>query len=148
QRRCHARMIAINTFHAHASKRRSDTLRRCRGSSSSHTVWPSTCRSATLCLDEKNLHARASIGAPARYGRTSMLQDRYGLPVSTTSSRALEAYVEGVDRVLSANAGAEESFERAAALDADFALAHIGKARSLQLQARMADARSAAARAR
>ena len=77
-----------------------------------------------------------------------MLQDRYGLTVSTTSAHALEAYVEGVDRLLSANAGAEESFERAAALDPGFALAHIGRARSLQLQARMADARSAAARAR
>jgi hypothetical protein len=77
-----------------------------------------------------------------------MLQDRYGLPVSTTSAAALEAYAEGADRLLSANAGAEESFERAAALDTRFALAHVGRARSLQLQARPADARSAVARSR
>jgi len=42
-----------------------------------------------------------------------MLQDRYGLPVSTSSASALGAYVEGVDRLLSANAGAEESFDAA-----------------------------------
>jgi hypothetical protein len=77
-----------------------------------------------------------------------MLQDRYGLPVSTTSAAALEAYVDGVDRLLSASAGAEESFTRAARLDPRFALAGIGRARSLQLQARGADARAAATNAR
>ena len=76
-----------------------------------------------------------------------MREDRYGLPVSTTSTAALEAYVEGVDRFLSANAGADESFERALTLDSGLALAHIGHARSLQLQARMAEARAAAKRA-
>ncbi len=77
-----------------------------------------------------------------------MLHDRYGLPVSTTSTAALEAYGEGVDRVLGANAGADESFERALLLEPNLAVAHIGRARSLQLKARMADARAAAARAR
>jgi hypothetical protein len=77
-----------------------------------------------------------------------MLEDRYGLPVSTTSVAALEAYAEGVDRLLSANAGAEESFEQSTRLDPSFALAHVGLARSLQLQARVTDARAAAARAR
>jgi len=77
-----------------------------------------------------------------------MFQDRYGLPVSTTSTAALEAYVEGVDRFLSANAGADLSFERAIALDPGLAVAHIGRARSLQLQARMPEARDAAKRAR
>jgi hypothetical protein len=77
-----------------------------------------------------------------------MLRDRYDLPVSTASVTALEAYVEGVDRLLSANAGADESFDRALAADPGFALAHIGRARGLQLQARIADAQVAAARAR
>jgi hypothetical protein len=77
-----------------------------------------------------------------------MLHDRYGLNVSTPSAPALDAYVDGVDHLLSANAGAGESFERAIALDPSFALAHIGRARSLQLQARVADAHAAAARAR
>jgi hypothetical protein len=77
-----------------------------------------------------------------------MLQDRYGLPVSTTSAVALEAYVEGVDRLLSANAGADESFDRAVGADPRLALAHAGRARTLQLQARPAEARDAAGSAR
>jgi hypothetical protein len=77
-----------------------------------------------------------------------MRADRYGLPVSTTSAPALDAYVEGVDRLLSANAGAEASFDRAIAADPTLALAHAGRARSLQLQGRMGDAREVAGRAR
>jgi hypothetical protein len=77
-----------------------------------------------------------------------MLRDRYDQVVSTASPAALEAYVEGVDRLLSAHAGADESFDRALAADPGFALAHIGRARSLQLQGRGADAQAAAARAR
>src|SRR5215472_7807862 len=78
----------------------------------------------------------------------SMREDRYGLPVSTTSAAALDAYVEGVDRFLSANAGAEQSFERASTLDPGLALAHIGQARSFQLQARMTEAHAATKHAR
>jgi tetratricopeptide (TPR) repeat protein len=70
------------------------------------------------------------------------------LPVTTPSSDALAAYVDGVDRLLSANAGAEACFDRAIAADPGLALAHIGRARSLQLQGRAADARQAAATAR
>jgi len=77
-----------------------------------------------------------------------MLQDRYDLPASTRSTAALEAYVEGVDCLLSANSGADESFDRAIDADPGFALAHIGRARSLQLQAKAADAQAAASRAR
>src|SRR6185295_9684279 len=77
-----------------------------------------------------------------------MALDRYGLVVSTASAAARDAYVEGVDCFLSANAGAEAAFDRAIAADPGFALAHIGRARSLQLQARVTDGREAAARAR
>src|SRR5262245_593709 len=90
-------------------------------------LWPSPQPSATLA---------------------AMREDRYGLPVSTASIRALEAYVEGVDRLLSANAGAEGSFDRALSADPALALAHIGRARTLQLQARTADARAVATHAR
>src|SRR5262245_11373061 len=76
-----------------------------------------------------------------------MLADRYGLPVSTASTAALEAYVDGVDRLLSANAGAEDCFDRASAMDGDFALAHAGRARCLQLRASVPEARAAAAHA-
>ncbi|MGH7402528.1 MAG: tetratricopeptide repeat protein, partial [Candidatus Rokuibacteriota bacterium] len=72
-----------------------------------------------------------------------MTQDRYGLPLST-SSAAAGAYVEGVDRFLAAQAAAEECFDRAVAADPGFALAHIGRARCLQLQGRGALAQAAA----
>lgn len=80
-----------------------------------------------------------------------MLRDRYGLPLSTESGAARDAYVEGMDLFLAANAGSEEAFARAALEDPSFALAHAGRARALQMRGRgreaavaMADARSMA----
>jgi hypothetical protein len=75
------------------------------------------------------------------------LEDRYGLPL-TASARARDAYVEGVDRLLSAQPGADERFEQAIEADPDFALAHVALARARQLRMRVAEARAAAARAR
>lgn len=74
-----------------------------------------------------------------------MACDRYGLALSTGSAAAVAAYVDGVDRFLAAHDGAEECFARAVAADPDFALGHIGRARSLQLAGRGADAWAAAA---
>lgn len=62
-----------------------------------------------------------------------MLTDRYGLAVSTGSAVARDAYVEGVDLLLTVYPGASGAFDRAIKADPDFALAHIGKARALQL---------------
>ncbi len=76
-----------------------------------------------------------------------MIRDRYGLSLSTASAAAGRAYVEGVDRFLAAHAAAEESFDRAVAADPAFALAHIGRARSLQLLGQGTLAQAAAARA-
>src|SRR5665213_3552369 len=50
--------------------------------------------------------------------------------------------------MLSANAGAEALFDRALAADPEFALAHIAKARLCQVQARIPEAKAAAAAAR
>jgi hypothetical protein len=77
-----------------------------------------------------------------------VLTDRYGLTVSTSSASACAAYVDGVDRLLAALPGAEEAFGRALAADPGFALAEVGRARTLQLHARMDEARAAAQRAR
>ncbi len=77
-----------------------------------------------------------------------MIADRYGLSLSTSSAPAARAYMEGVDRFLAAHAAAEECFDQAVAADPGFALAHIGRARSLQLLGRGALAQAAAARAR
>jgi tetratricopeptide (TPR) repeat protein len=72
-----------------------------------------------------------------------MLADRYGNALSTGSAAARDAYVEGCDLLLGGNAGPERAFARAVAADPDFALAHIGQARSLQLRGDAAPARAA-----
>jgi Tfp pilus assembly protein PilF len=74
--------------------------------------------------------------------------DRFDLPVTSASAAAVADYVAAVDLLLSANIGADILLERAIAADPDFALAHIARARLSQLQARMGEAREAAARAR
>ncbi|MDP3240540.1 MAG: tetratricopeptide repeat protein [Reyranella sp.] len=80
-----------------------------------------------------------------------MLTDRYGLPLSTTSAAARDAYVEGVDLLLTVYPGAAASFERAIAADPAFALAYIGRARAAQLagktEAMRADLAMASSRA-
>jgi tetratricopeptide (TPR) repeat protein len=77
-----------------------------------------------------------------------MLADRYGLPVSTTSEVARDAYVAGADCILSATAGWREHLGRAIEADPAFALAHIALARGCFLEADVKPAREAAARAR
>ena len=77
-----------------------------------------------------------------------MLEDRFGLPLSTQSQRAVEAYVAGLDLLLSVNVGAEDLLFRALEHDPEFALAHIALARAHQTAARAEAARSSAARAR
>lgn len=76
------------------------------------------------------------------------MQDRYGNEVSTGSRSALDAYVEGVDLFLSAQAGAEAAFERAIAEDPSFALAHAALARHHQMYARPLEAMKAMISAR
>ena len=77
-----------------------------------------------------------------------MLRDRYGLALSTSSVAAHEAYVEAMDLFLSANAGAEKAFARAAREDPPFALAHAGHARALQMRGRGREAAAVMAEAR
>jgi tetratricopeptide (TPR) repeat protein len=75
------------------------------------------------------------------------LKDRFDLPVTSASAAAVEDYVAAVDLLLSAWPGTEARLDRALAADPDFALAHIARARLLQLQARMPEAKAAAAHA-
>ncbi|HVP08864.1 MAG TPA: tetratricopeptide repeat protein [Burkholderiales bacterium] len=77
-----------------------------------------------------------------------MLEDRYGLPLSTASAQARDAYVAGADAILGAVAGAERHLQAALAADPGFALAHAALARAHFLKARVPEARAAAARAR
>src|SRR5262245_39451018 len=77
-----------------------------------------------------------------------MLEDRYGLPLSTTSAAARDAYVQGVDLLLNAGPSPERAFERGSAADPGFALAHAGQARAHFLAARIPEAQAAAKQAR
>ncbi|MEZ5849656.1 MAG: tetratricopeptide repeat protein [Hyphomicrobiaceae bacterium] len=76
-----------------------------------------------------------------------MLKDRYDNPLSTSSQAARDAYVRGVDLLLSANAGAEAAFRTAIAADEGFAVAHSALARALQIAGRPADGRVSRERA-
>ena len=75
------------------------------------------------------------------------LKDRFDLPITCAAAAAVEDYVAAVDLLLSAWPGTEGRLDRALAADPDFALAHIARARLLQMQARMSEAKAAAARA-
>lgn len=77
-----------------------------------------------------------------------MLADRYDLALSTTSSVARDAYVQGSDLALTFYPGAVAAFDRAIATDPDFALAHAGKAQVLMREGNVAAAQSALATAK
>ena len=77
-----------------------------------------------------------------------MLEDRYGLPLSTASTAARDAYVAGVDRVISGVAGYRQHLAQAIASDPSFALAHVALARGLFVDADVGPARESASRAR
>lgn len=77
-----------------------------------------------------------------------MHTDRYGLPISTNSDVARDAYVEAVDCILASNAGASAKLERAIEADPDFGLPHAAMARVRQLEGDAPGARASADRAR
>ena len=72
------------------------------------------------------------------------MKDRYGLELSTSSASARDSYVEGIDRMLSAEAGVEECLSAAIAVDPEFALPHAALARQHQLYVRPDEARASA----
>ena len=77
-----------------------------------------------------------------------MLEDRYGLSLSTTSAAARDAYVAGVDGILAATVGAERHLGDAIDADPAFALAHAALARAHFIVAKVPEARAAVSRAR
>jgi len=76
-----------------------------------------------------------------------MLTDRYELPLSTRSSAARDAYVEGCAVKLTMYPGAIEAFDRAIVADPGFALAHAVKAHALLERGEAAGARASIAAA-
>ena len=76
-----------------------------------------------------------------------MLTDRYELPLSTASSAARDAYVQGCEAKLTMYPGALEVFDRAIAADPCFALAHAARAHVLLERGDTAAARASMAAA-
>ena len=76
-----------------------------------------------------------------------MLRDRYGLPLSTTSPVARDAYVEGCEAKLTMYPDAIEAFDRAIVADPGFVLAHTAKAHALLERGEIAGARASMAAA-
>jgi hypothetical protein len=77
-----------------------------------------------------------------------MLADRYDLPLSTTSSAARDAYVQGCEAKLTMYPGAIEEFDRAIAADPGFALAHAARAYALLDRGEATAARASVAAAK
>jgi tetratricopeptide (TPR) repeat protein len=77
-----------------------------------------------------------------------MLTDRYDLPVSTASTTARDAYIQGCEAKLTMHPGASEAFDRAIEADPGFALAHAARAHVLLERGNAAAAREAMAAAR
>jgi len=86
--------------------------------------------------------------APGYTWPAMAITDRYGLPVTTASPVAAARFQEGMDRLLSYGAGAEESFEAAVQADEGLAVAHAGAALVAVVKGDAATARAAVGRAR
>src|ERR1700681_1797321 len=72
-----------------------------------------------------------------------MLADRFGLPLSTLSAAARDAYVDASERALTFYPGALAAYDDALAADPNFALAHAGKAQVLMREGNVASALAA-----
>ncbi len=76
-----------------------------------------------------------------------MLTDRYDLPLSTSSSAARDAYIQGCMTKLTMYPGAIETFDRAIEADPTFALPHAARAHALLERGDVAAARASIAKA-
>lgn len=77
----------------------------------------------------------------------AQMQDRYGLPLTTSSARAAEHFIEGIDLLLEQNFGPEERFTQAIEADTGFAMAYGALAYMLNLRAQVAEAKECVQRA-
>lgn len=78
---------------------------------------------------------------------TATINDRYGLPMSTTSAKAAEHYVEGVDILLEQGYGTEQRFLQAIDADEGFALPYAGLSMMQMLRGAPAEAKASVAKA-
>src|SRR6267143_4380651 len=87
-------------------------------------------------------HARSAV-----MPNHSHMQDRYGLHLTTSSTRAAEGFIEGLDLLLEQNFGPEAQFTEAIEADPGFALAYSALAYMLHLRAQVPEARELAQQA-
>src|SRR5262249_32454829 len=74
-------------------------------------------------------------------------QDRYGLPLTTSSTLVAERFIEGIDLLLEQHFGPEEQFTRASETDARLARAPGALAYMSHRRAEVAEAKESAQRA-
>lgn len=77
-----------------------------------------------------------------------MKRDQYDNAISTSSDRARDAYVEGLDLLLAGEAGITRAFRRSVDADPGFVLGHVALARGHQFEGDLVAARAAMAEAR
>ncbi len=77
-----------------------------------------------------------------------MQKDQYGNPLTTSSAKARDAYVRGLECNLAAAPGAEEAYQEAINEDESFALAHLAIARTRQVEGRGVSGREPYAKAK
>ena len=75
------------------------------------------------------------------------MNDRFGLPISTSSSAAADHYLEGLDLLLSQNFGPEAGFQKAIDADEGFAMAHAGMAWVAMMRGTASEAKDGIAKA-
>ena len=76
------------------------------------------------------------------------MDDRYGLPMGTSSPKAANHYSKGLDKALSQQYGAEGKFQEAVEADEGFALAHAALAYTQMIRVAVPEARESAERAK
>ena len=74
-------------------------------------------------------------------------QDRYGLPLTTNSSKAADLFVQGVDVLLSMNFGSLELIKQAVESDDSFAMAHAALAYRYMYEGKVSEAKASVKRA-
>ena len=75
------------------------------------------------------------------------IKDRYGLAMTTSSAKAADHYVEGLDLFLEQGFGPEAQFQMAIEADEGFTLAHAGLSLVQMLKGSVAEARAESSRA-
>ncbi|MQF69319.1 tetratricopeptide repeat protein [SAR202 cluster bacterium AD-804-J14_MRT_500m] len=79
---------------------------------------------------------------------SSILKDRYDLPLSTSSQLAADSYIEGLDLLLSNNYGGLDLLQSALDVDQEFSLAHAAMATSFMFRSEIAKAETSIALAK